>query len=214
MPAGSLRLSLVDQARVVTRFLEEIRRKAGYGAALRATAALASPRSLHRQADARRQGTGPLLPWATGVALAYRSLRRSLGPHRALGTIRAAVLAATEAVHLPPATAASDPLDALAEALEATLAAGQELGLYEVRWLDGPPGTVQLEVLRCRIHEACHAAEAPEVTACFCDAETPVLTRRDPQIVLVRDATIARGAPLCRFTFHVVERLERRRVER
>jgi hypothetical protein len=214
MPAGSLHLSLSDQARIVSLFLDEIRRKAGVRALARAAWALGSPRSLRRQAGARRMAAGPLLPWATGVSIVFRSLRRSLGPHRALGTLRSAVMAATRGIRLPPPLAAADPLDALAEALEATLAAGQELGLYEVRWLDGPPGTVQLEVLRCRIHEACHAAGAPEVTSCFCDAEAPVLTRSDPQIVLIRDATIARGAPLCRFTFHMVERLDRRRTAR
>jgi hypothetical protein len=40
-----------------------------------------------------------------------------------------------------------------------------------------------------------------------------VLTRSDPHLVLVRDSTIARGAPLCRFTFHVVGDIEARREQ-
>lgn len=211
MRPSPFRPSPLDQARILGLYLIEIRRKAGVFAWARAAAALAAPSTLRQQSALAGVGTTPILHSVVGAVATYKALVRSLGAHRALGSVRAAVVAAArglaEPVAAPPGT---DPLDALAAALEATLATGQELGVYEVRWLEGPPGTVQLEILRCRIHELCHAAGAPEVTSCFCDAEAPVLTR-DPHLVLVRDMTIARGAPLCRFTFHVVGDLEARR---
>ena len=212
MRPSPFRPSPFDQARILGLYLAEIRRKAGVLAGIRTVAALSAPSTLRQQSALAGVGTTPILHSVVGAVATYKALVRSLGTHRALGSVRAAVVAAARGLAapttaLPPGT---DPLDALAAALEATLAAGQELGVYEVRWLEGPPGTVQLEILRCRIHELCHAAGAPEVTSCFCDAEAPVLTR-DPHLVLVRDMTIARGAPLCRFTFHVVGDLEARR---
>jgi hypothetical protein len=212
MPSGPFHPSPLRQARILATFLDEIRRKAGVFAGVRAAAALSVPSTFRRQAALAGVGASPILFGAVGAVATYHALVRSIGPHRALGTVRSAVVAAARHVALPFGGGPDDdPLDALAEALETTLAAGQELGIYDVRWLDGPPGTVQLEILRCRIHEICHAAGAPEVTSCFCDAETPVLTRSAPQLVLVRDMTIARGAPLCRFTFHVVGDLDAQR---
>jgi len=214
MPSGPFHPSPLDQARILALYLDEIRRKAGYLAAARAALAVSAPSTFRRQAALAGVGASPILHAAVGAVATYRALIRRLGSHRALGTVRNAVVAAARGIALPaPSGPDADPLDALAEALESTLAAGQELGIYDVRWLEGPPGTVQLEVLRCRIHEICHAAEAPEVTSCFCDAEVPVLTRSDPHLVLVRDSTIARGAPLCRFTFHVVGDIEARREQ-
>ncbi|NMC72388.1 MAG: L-2-amino-thiazoline-4-carboxylic acid hydrolase [Myxococcales bacterium] len=212
MRASPFYPSPLDRARILGLYLAEIRKKAGVLAEMRAAAALASPATLRRQSALAGVGTTPILHAVVGAVATYQALVRSLGAHRALGSVRAAVVAAARGlaaptVALPPGT---DPLDDLAAALEATLSVGQELGVYEVRWLEGAPGTVQLEILRCRIHELCHAAGAPEVTSCFCDAEAPVLTR-DSHLVLVRDMTLARGAPLCRFTFHVVGDLEARR---
>jgi len=212
MRPSPFRPSPLDQARILGLYLAEIRRKAGLFAGLRAVAALSAPSTLRQQSALAGVDTTPILHSVVGAVATYKALVRSLGSHRALGSVRAAVVAAARGLAAPTAAPpGTDPLDALAAALEATLAVGQELGVYEVRWLEGPPGTVQLEILRCRIHELCHAAGAPEVTSCFCDAEAPVLTR-DPHLVLVRDMTIARGAPLCRFTFHVVGDLEARRA--
>jgi hypothetical protein len=214
MPAGPFHPSPLDRAGILTRFLGEIRRKAGLLAVARSATALSSPSTFRRQVALAGVGASPILYGAVGAVAAYRALVRQMGPHRALGTVRSAVVAAARGLALPlPAPGDLDPLDSLAEALESTLAAGQELGIYDVRWLDGPPGTVQLEVLRCRIHEICHAAGAPEVTSCFCDAEVPVLTRSEPHLALVREMTIARGAPFCRFTFHVIGDLEARREQ-
>jgi hypothetical protein len=213
MRPSPFRPSPLDQARILGLFLAEIRRKAGVLAGVRAVAALSAPATLRQQSALAGVGTSPILHSVIGAVATYKALVRRLGTHRALGSVRAAVVAAARGLAAPTAAPpGTDPLDALAAALEATLAVGQELGVYEVRWLEGPPGTVQLEILRCRIHELCHAAGAPEVTSCFCDAEAPVLTR-DPHLVLVRDMTIARGAPLCRFTFHVVGDLEARREQ-
>jgi hypothetical protein len=212
MSGGPFHPSPVVRARILALFLDEIRRKAGYLALARATAAIGSPATLRRQAALLGAATSPILHGVIGTVAAYRALARSLGPHRALGAVHRAILAAARGVALPPPSGPdADALDVLAEALEVTLAAGQELDIYDVRWLDGPPGTVQLEILRCRLHEICHAEGAPEVTSCFCDAEVPVLTRSDPHLVLVRDMTIARGAPFCRFTFHVLGDLEAHR---
>jgi hypothetical protein len=212
MPTGPFQPSPLRRALVLATYLEEIRRKAGVRAAVRAAAAISAPSTFRRQAALAGVGASPILYGAVGVVATYHALVRQIGPHRALGTLRSAVVAAARHVALPAGGGPDDdPLDVLAEALETTLAAGQELGIYDVRWLEGPPGTVQLEILRCRIHEICHAAGAPEVTSCFCEAESPVLTRSVPQLVLVRDMTIARGAPLCRFTFHVVGDLDARR---
>ncbi|MBI5500647.1 MAG: L-2-amino-thiazoline-4-carboxylic acid hydrolase [Deltaproteobacteria bacterium] len=213
MPLDPFHPTPLRRARLLSTFLEEIRRKAGLVAATRAIAALSAPATFRRQAALAGVGASPILYAAVGAVACYHALVRSIGPHRALGTLRAAIVAAARHLALPPLRAADDdPLEALAEAIEATLSTGQELGIYDVRWLEGAPGTVQLEILRCRIHEICHAAGAPEVTTCFCDAESPLLTRGDPQLVLVRDMTIARGAPLCRFTFHVVGDLTARRA--
>ena len=213
MPPDPFHPSALRRTRVLATYLDEIRRKAGVVAATRAMAALAAPSTFRRQAALAGVGASPILYAAVGAVACYHALVRSVGPHRALGTVRAAVVAAAGHLALPPSrNPDDDPLEALAEAIETILSSGQELGIYDVRWLEGAPGTVQLEILRCRIHEICHAAGAPEVTSCFCDAESPLLTRGDPQLVLVRDKTIARGAPLCRFTFHVVGDLTARRA--
>jgi hypothetical protein len=213
MPHDPFHPSPLLRARLLATYLEEIRRKAGIVAATRATAALSLPSTFRRQAALAGVGASPILYAAVGAVACYHALVRSVGPHRALGTLRSAIVAA--AAHLAPPRSRNphdDPLEALAESIESILSTGQELGIYDMRWLEGAPGTVQLEILRCRIHEICHAAGAPEVTTCFCDAEAPLLTRGDPQLVLVRDMTIARGAPLCRFTFHVVGDLTARRA--
>lgn len=205
--------SVAVRARLLGAYAGEVRRRAGYRAAIRSAAALATFPALRRRARLGTDLAGPIVDGVVGSVASYRAIVPLLGPHRALGAVRSAVLAAARelAATLPPLRGATDPLDALADALEATLCAGQEIGVYEIRWHDGPPGTVQLEVLRCRIHEICHALGAPEITACFCEAEVPVLTRADRHLALVRDSTIARGGALCRFTFHVIEDLDARR---
>lgn len=205
--------SVLVRARVLGTYMREVRQRAGVRAALRAAGAVASFPTLRHRAMLGSDVSGAIVDCIAGSVASYRAMSGQLGPHRALGTVRSAVVAAARdlARALPSPSGAPDPLDALADALEATFCAGQERKLYEIRWCDGPPGTVQVEVVRCRIHEICHALGTPEVTTCFCDAEVPVLTRSDRHLALVRDTTIARGGSLCRFTFHVIEDLDARR---